>query len=97
MAVNSMLNLAGALAMPPQAWHWRTAAGAEVDLVLERDGKLYPIEIKCKSNLTGHDARGIHTFRDTYGDKVQPGLILYAGQTVYRISEHVTAIPWQAR
>jgi hypothetical protein len=97
MLVNSLLNLANVLAMPPLAWHWRTAAGAEVDLVFERDGKLYPIEVKCKSNVTGHDTRGIRAFRDTYGRKVQPGLILYAGQDVYRVSEHATAVPWQIR
>jgi len=68
-----------------------------VDLVFERDGRFYPIEIKCKSNLTGHDSRGIRAFAETYGDRVQPGLILYAGEEVYRVSELVTAVPWQIR
>lgn len=95
--VNTLLNLAGVLTMPPLAWHWRTAAGAEVDLVFDRDGRLYPIEIKCKSNLTGNDARGIRAFSETYGDRVQPGLILYAGQEVYRVSECATAVPWRVR
>ena len=97
MVVNALLNSADALAMPPRAWHWRTAGGAEVDLIFERDGKLYPIEIKCKSNLTGHDARGIRAFRDTYGDKVQPGLLIYAGSEAYRVSDQATALPWQTR
>ncbi|MFA6242296.1 MAG: DUF4143 domain-containing protein, partial [Candidatus Hydrogenedentales bacterium] len=97
MLTNTLLNLAEVIAMPPLAWHWRTSAGAEVDLVFERDGKLYPIEIKCKSNLTGHDTSGIRAFADTYGDRVQPGLILYAGQEVYRVSECATAVPWQIR
>ena len=83
--------------MPPLAWHWRTAAGAEVDLVFERDGKLYPIEIKCKTNITGHDARGIRAFKDTYGDRVQHGLVLYAGHDVWNVSEYATAIPWYAK
>jgi predicted AAA+ superfamily ATPase len=97
LLVTSLLTTASGLAMPPQAWHWRTAGGAEVDLVFERDGKLYPIEIKCVTTLGGHDTRGLHAFHETYGDKVQPGLILYAGQEVYRVSRHATAIPWNAR
>ncbi len=97
LAVHSLLAFANLLPLPPQAWHWRTMGGAEVDLVFERDGKLYPIEIKCTSNLTGHDARGIRAFRETYGDPVPPGLIIYAGSDVYRVADGVTAIPWMAR
>lgn len=96
LVANALLNLAGVLAMPPQPWHWRTSAGAEVDLVFERDGKLFPIEIKCKTNLTGNDTRGIRAFRDTYPERAQHGLIVYAGREVHRVSEYATAIPWDA-
>jgi predicted AAA+ superfamily ATPase len=97
MVVNYLLTLSDTLTIPPRAWHWRTSGGAEVDLVLERDGRLFPIEIKCKTNLTGHDTRGIRAFYGTYGERVQPGLIFYAGKEVYKVSEQVTAIPWQIR
>jgi len=97
MMVNSLLNMAGVLAMPPQPWHWRTLAGAEVDIVFERDGLLYPVEVKCTANLKGHDARGILAFKETYGDRVQHGLILYAGHEPWKISEHATAVPWYIR
>jgi predicted AAA+ superfamily ATPase len=75
-------------------YHWRTAAGAEVDLVFEMDGKLYPVEIKAKSTVKGHDTRGIRAFRETYGERAQPGVIIYAGRDCYRINEHALAIPW---
>jgi hypothetical protein len=58
---------------------------------------LYPVEVKSKTNVTGHDARGIQAFKATYGDKVQHGLILYAGHEVRKVSEHVTALPWYVR
>ena len=82
--------------VPPQAWHWRTAGGAEVDLVLERDGKLYPVEIKCKTHLSKEDARGIRAFRETYKDRVATGLVVYAGEGVYRLAPHAIALPWTA-
>lgn len=84
------------LRMAPQLCHWRSAGGAEVDVVLELDGRLYPIEVKCGTSLSGHDARGLRAFRDTYGKKVAPGLILYAGQDVVRLDRDTTAIPWNS-
>jgi len=95
-AVSFLLSQASMMQMPPQAWHWRAAGGAEVDLVFERDGKLYPIEVKCKHALTGHDMRGLHSFHDTYPDKAMPGVIVYAGTETYRPSGRVIAVPWNA-
>ncbi|KKT72624.1 MAG: hypothetical protein UW70_C0105G0007, partial [Candidatus Peregrinibacteria bacterium GW2011_GWA2_44_7] len=39
--------LASLLATKPNFYHWRASSGAEVDLILERDGKFFPIEIKA--------------------------------------------------
>lgn len=87
--------LSSTLNVAPHFYHWRTAAGAEVDLVLERDGNLYPIEIKCKSNVTKNDARGIQAFRETYPNQsIMPGLILYAGDECYYLDENTIAFPW---
>lgn len=41
--------LSALLSTKPRIYHWRSAGGAEVDLLLERDGKLFPIEVKVKS------------------------------------------------
>ena len=43
-------------------YHWRSHSGAEVDLILERDGALFPIEIKCKSKPNKADASSIRKF-----------------------------------
>ena len=80
---------------PPYAYHWRTDGGAEVDLVLERDGKLFPIEIKCKSQLTKQGARGIQAFTKTYpNQRIMPGVIIYAGNECFELTENVYAVPW---
>ncbi|MFC1672426.1 ATP-binding protein, partial [Planctomycetota bacterium] len=96
-AVNYIHRQAARLSVAPQAYHWRTGGGAEVDLLLERDGTLYPIEIKCKSKCTGHDTKGLAAFRKTYPDaRVGTGLIVYAGTECYRVDEHTIAVPWNA-
>lgn len=93
--VNDLFGQLVQLSVPPLVYHWRTAGGAEVDLVLERDGRLFPIEIKCKTRLTGHDTRGLRAFRETYPhQQVAPGLIVYAGEACYRVDAHTVAMPW---
>lgn len=84
------------LALSPGFWHFRSGGGAEVDLVLERDGRLYPIEVKTSTRVNGHDARGILAFRETYPVASAPGLIIYCGDTVRRVAPEVWAVPWRA-
>lgn len=93
----NILKMMKSIQTPPYAYHWRTAGGAEVDIVLERDGKLFPIEIKCKSQLTKRDARGLQAFVQTYPQlKVMPGVILYAGNECHQLTEDIYAVPWNA-
>jgi predicted AAA+ superfamily ATPase len=86
--------LAAQLSTPPHFYHWRSAGGAEVDIVMERDGFLYPVEVKCKTRLSGHDTRGIRAFRETYGDRVKRGIIIYAGSECIPLSDVAVAVPW---
>ena len=86
--------LAGQLPTPPLFYHWRSAGGAEVDIVMERDGFLYPVEVKCKTTLSRHDSRGIRAFRETYGNKVKRGIIIYAGRECMPVSDVAIAVPW---
>jgi predicted AAA+ superfamily ATPase len=93
--VNNILRLAKVLNTSPAFYHWRTGAGAEVDLILGRDEKFFPIEIKSSSNLTKHDTRGIMSFKESYPKlNIQPGLIVYSGSEAYKLNDHVMAFPW---
>lgn len=83
------------LPLAPAIYHWRTQNDAEVDAVLDYNGKLFPIEFKAATHLSKHDARGIQSFRKTYSRSV-PGVIIYGGNEPYCISEHAVAIPWKA-
>ncbi len=79
----------------PGLYHWRTAGGAEVDVVLDWNGVRYPVEIKCKTQLSGHDLRGIRAFRETYGTE-SPGVIVYAGESCRKLDAVTLAMPWNA-
>lgn len=95
--VSMIYSLIHSLSAAPAVYHWRTSGGAEVNLVLELDNCLFPIEMKCKSNVKKSDCRGIKQFFETYSHKkIVKGVILYAGHTPYAIDEHIYAIPYHA-
>jgi hypothetical protein len=85
------------LSIAPEAtmYHWRCHSGAEVDLLLERDGKFFPVEVKLTSNPTAKDTSGITAFRKTYNQlKIAPGLVICPCEKLRKISELDYAIPW---
>ncbi len=93
--INYVQQQCSMLSTPPNVYHWRTGSGAEVDLVLEWNGKLYPIEVKCKSNVGKVDLLGMKSFREMYTDQqTMPGLIIYAGTECYKVDQYTVALPW---
>lgn len=81
-------------ALTPVLHHYRQHSGAEVDLVLEKDGLFFPIEIKASSMVGPADARAIQTFNDRFGKCVQPGIIVYGGRELLKLSDSCVAIPF---
>jgi hypothetical protein len=93
--VNDIRRQAGAMSMAPAFWHWRSTGGAEVDLILEQDGRLHPIEVRLTSNPRPRDASGLAAFRAAYPDRpMSPGLLLCAADRPRRITPDVFALPW---
>ena len=83
------------LNVPPQCYQWRTYAGAEVDLILERDGIFWPVEIKCKTTIAKQDIRGIMAFRQTYPFlRWGPGLVIAPVNEVMYLPERIVVIPY---
>lgn len=78
----------------PQVSCWRTAAGAEVDLVLEWQGRLLPIEVKASTHPSPADARHLCTFLDEYAPEAAAGLLLHCGPAIEWVVPRVLAVPW---
>jgi len=63
-AVGEILKQASWSDAPVTAGHFRTEAGDEVDLVLERDdGQVIAIEVKAGSRISGEDFRGLRQLK----------------------------------
>ena len=76
--------------------YWRTASGQEVDLVVEAEGRLLPIEVKATARPRLSDAAGLRAFRADYGDACRAGLLLHTGSTLDWLVPGVLAAPWWA-
>lgn len=90
-----LLKQASTLPTRPVFYHWRSAGGAEVDLILERDGVLYPVEIKLTANPIRRQASGINAFRNSYPHRnVALGALICAVEEPRWVSDDVLALPW---
>lgn len=78
----------------PEVLYWRTAAGQEVDFVVETPRRLLPIEVKASARLSGSDVKGLEAFLDEYPDLADGGLLLHGGKETYRFTKRVLAAPW---
>ena len=93
--VAEIRKLSNIMATPPMLYHWRSHGGAEVDLILERDGIFFPIEIKMTANPARRHASGLSAFRKTYAQlTIAPGLVIAPCRRFEQIAEQDFALPW---
>ncbi len=78
----------------PQIYFWRTAAGREVDFVIEAGGKLIPVEAKLSATPRPPMAAGIAAFQRDLGERAGHGYVVHSGDIRLPMRERVTAIPF---
>jgi predicted AAA+ superfamily ATPase len=97
LIVNTITTYLSTTSSRPHIYHWRSTSQQEVDLVLETDGWLFPIEIKFKAKVDAHDAKGIENFMNSYKHQnVHKGVIIYAGDVCRYLTDKVIAVPWNS-
>ncbi len=72
-------------------WFWQDRTKNEVDLIVDADQLLYPIECKWKERLDKSDAKGIAKLRKFYGDSVGPASIACTTEIAFDVAPRVTA------
>ena len=75
-------------------FYWRTTTGEEVDMVIETESHVLPIEIKSTSNPRVKDAAILIAFQNEYGKKSRAGLLLHNGKETIWLTPTVLAVPW---
>jgi hypothetical protein len=73
----------------PHLYFYRDTHGNEIDLVIEKQRKLIPIEIKSAATFSPHFIQGIQKFKAITQNRCQDGYVLYNGTerfTLHQIS-----------
>jgi predicted AAA+ superfamily ATPase len=78
----------------PLFYFWRTAAGAEVDFIVESREGLVPIEAKLSSTPRPRMARGIARFRADFGERAGKGFVVHPGETLLPLGEGSVTLPF---
>jgi len=77
--------------------HFRDKDGVEVDLVLERSGRLVAgVEVKASATVTERDFAGLRKLADAAGKRFACGVLLYDGDRVAPFGERLLAVPFRA-
>jgi uncharacterized protein len=75
-------------------YHFRTATGAEVDVVLEKaDGSVAGIEVKASATIAASDFAALKAMRDQLGKQFQAGIVLYLGDQVIPFGDSLWLVP----
>lgn len=78
----------------PEIYHYRTATGGEVDVVLETPaGEIVGIEVKASSTVKAGDFKGLKALRDLVGRRFRRGIVLYPGREPLAFGANLMALP----
>jgi predicted AAA+ superfamily ATPase len=75
---------------------WRTSAGAEVDLVIERGDTVVAIEFKSASGLRWSDLSGLRALRGDLGPRFKLGIVANLGGEAREVDDRIVAAPLAA-
>ena len=78
-------------------YHFRTAAGSEADVVLEKpDGSVAAIEVKASVTVTVSDFAALQALRDELGKQFRAGVVLYLGDQIVPFGDKLWLVPLPA-
>lgn len=77
----------------PNLYYWRTSDGSEVDLIVDTQGKLIPLEIKQTETSNPKMAKEILSFQQIFKNKAGKGYVIYSGNMVLPLEKDVIAFP----
>lgn len=75
-------------------YFWRTSHGAEVDIVIEEQGRLVPVEVKQTATPRPAMASGLLSFMDDYSDKTDKGWLVHMGSNILPLAPNIMAVPF---
>lgn len=72
-------------------YYFRTHAGAEIDLIVERGGRRIGYEFKCAYSTTGRD--WAHLKAGLAEGVIHKGVLVYLGDKTFSVSDTISVVP----
>jgi predicted AAA+ superfamily ATPase len=80
----------------PSMYYWRSSDGLEVDLIIERNNRLYPMEIKLTSTLRPRDADALEKWIKISETSFKKGVIFCNVRQWTFVTSNIQATPWDS-
>ncbi len=77
----------------PALYFWRTATGVEVDLVIDSQNALIPLEIKLSETPRPEMAKELISFQNDFKTKAHAGYVIHPGKIILPLGQGVSALP----
>ncbi|MEQ9102954.1 MAG: ATP-binding protein [Imperialibacter sp.] len=77
---------------PNNLYFWRDSTGNEIDVIIDKGGKLYPVEIKSGKTVTDDYFKGLNFWSKITG--AAEGVVVYAGDAQQKRSNGMEVRPW---
>ena len=78
--------------LPNNLYFWRDNTGHEIDVIEERNGQLFPIEIKSGKTITTDYFKGLAFWQKISGQK--DGAVIYGGNESQKRSDGYGVFSW---
>ena len=78
----------------PPFYFWRDKTGNEIDLLIDIDQEMLPIEIKASKTYSREFKSSVLSWLNLKGNASQRGFVIYRGDHLVGKNSTVTAIPW---
>lgn len=94
LVVEELVAWASASLVRPEAFFWRTQAGAEVDLLLVHGRRIVPVEVKLGAAIDPRSLAGLRQCMSDLG--LKRGFVVYSGDERRSVTPGIELVPWAA-
>ena len=88
------LKARSALALPDNAYFWRTSEGVEVDFLFDLGPTCLPVECKSGMTIASDWTRSLEKFSAWAGDAAETPVVVYGGEE-NRTTSRAVITPWK--
>lgn len=93
MVVTELVKNFANLGLPADLYFWRDKTGHEIDIIIEQNNKLLPIEIKSGKTIGAEYFKNLNFYKKISAS--QEGIVLYGGDSIQKRTYGLSVYPWR--